>query len=145
MFKCEFPFEENSAKQSAASKNNIYSSVQQSLPCNEKKTITIGEQSTLQIVKATEIKRKVALKKENPSTRRAKTENKPLNDLRYNGINHWPEIDGNRNASRCRGEQCNQKTHCFCTECKVHLCLTKNRNCFKNFHVLNIKKPSETF
>lgn len=73
------------------------------------------------------------------TAKRAKTEKRPLNKIRYDTVNHWPDIDGNENATRCKNENCMRKTHFFCSKCNVHLCLIQDRNCFKNFHVLNLE------
>lgn len=58
---------------------------------------------------------------------------KPTNDVIRDGIQHWPTYGIKRN--RCR--------HClvgfseiYCTKCNMCLCLNKNRNCFRDFHVL---------
>lgn len=72
------------------------------------------------------------------NTTRKKTEKKPLNEIRYDTVNHLPDVDNSKNGSRCKNENCEFKTHVFCTKCQVHLCLIKGRNCFKKFHTLNI-------
>lgn len=64
-----------------------------------------------------------------------KTEKKPHNRLRYDQINHLPEVDKNRNSTRCKNEDCKHKSHIWCSKCNVHLCLQSNRNCFKDFHI----------
>lgn len=69
--------------------------------------------------------------------KRAKYQKKPENKVRYQKQNHLPEFDSNKNATRCKNENCISRTHIFCTKCNVHLCIAKNRNCFKEFHILN--------
>lgn len=72
----------------------------------------------------------VSLKKKNTA------EKKPHNRLRYDQISHFPAVDTNRNGTRCKNENCTQKTHFLCTKCNVHLCLKSDRNCYKDFHIL---------
>lgn len=49
---------------------------------------------------------------------------------------HMPEntSSSQESRSRCRFPGCKQFTFVKCTTCKVYLCFTNNRNCFKNFH-----------
>lgn len=68
---------------------------------------------------------------------RAATEKRPMNEIRYDAVNHWPELDGKKTGARCKNENCKQKSQFFCSKCEVHLCLTKDRNCFKKYHILN--------
>lgn len=69
---------------------------------------------------------------------RVKMKKKPRNELRYDEISHFPEVDKKRNASRCK--DCKGSTHFFCSKCNVHLCLNSNRNCFEDFHILKLAK-----
>lgn len=59
---------------------------------------------------------------------------RPVEDVRYDQMAHWPSHDGNR-EQRCMLEGCKQKTRTMCDKCQVHLCLCKARNCFKAFHI----------
>jgi len=54
--------------------------------------------------------------------------------LRYDRINHLPEFDDLKDATLCKNEGCSKKSHVKCTKCNVHLCLTKKRNCFYDYH-----------
>lgn len=61
------------------------------------------------------------------------TENRPIEDVRFDQIGHWP-IHTDAKAQRCKMEGCTGKVRVFCEKCKVHLCLTKSRNRFEDFH-----------
>lgn len=60
---------------------------------------------------------------------------------RFDGMNHWPEHDEKYSRSVCKWSGCNQRTHVFCTKCKVSLCFNKNRNCFRHFHTHSLVLP----
>lgn len=64
-------------------------------------------------------------------------ENRPSVDIRHDGMDHMPHLDGKSEGKRCKNRKCNKKTHFLCDKCKVHLCLTKNRNCFVAYHRSN--------
>lgn len=72
------------------------------------------------------------------SKQRSKTEKKPANKIRYDQIGHLPEFDEKKNPTRCKNDDCRHTTHAFCSKCRVHLCLLQSRNCFRDFHVLDI-------
>jgi hypothetical protein len=57
---------------------------------------------------------------------------RPIDDIRYDNVSHWPTIS--ENQGRCKRELCTQISKTVCEKCNVHLCLTKNNNCFKDFH-----------
>ncbi|KAL4088559.1 hypothetical protein QTP88_023651 [Uroleucon formosanum] len=63
----------------------------------------------------------------------------PLDVSRYDRLDHMPKIDCLKNATKCKNPMCsrNNRTHFYCTKCNVHLCLTKERNCFADFHKKN--------
>lgn len=69
---------------------------------------------------------------------RSKKEYRPKHYLRYDGKNHLPRFDSNDYASRCKNEDCKYKTNVICTKCSLHLCFTRARNCFENFHTLEL-------
>lgn len=69
-------------------------------------------------------------------TKERKTEKRPDHFIRYDQLSHFPEIDENSIAVRCKKEGCTFKTNVFCVKCKVHLCFIKGRNCFRCFHDL---------
>ncbi|KAL1486516.1 hypothetical protein MTO96_046928 [Rhipicephalus appendiculatus] len=58
---------------------------------------------------------------------------RPVEDVRYDQIGHWPVAK--EEQQRCMLEGCKGKPRIKYEKCNVHLCLTKARNCFKEFHV----------
>lgn len=54
--------------------------------------------------------------------------------MRYDNFNHWVEFDKKKSRSRCKLADCNGFTHAHCTKCKLSLCCSVNRNCFRKFH-----------
>lgn len=77
------------------------------------------------------------------SSQRSTTEKRPANAIRYDQLAHLPEIDEKQNGTRCKNDNCQQKTHILCSKCQVHLCLVQSRNCFKDFHLLKISGENE--
>lgn len=71
-----------------------------------------------------------------PLKKKSKYEKRPMNNVRYDRIDHIPGVDSNSNATRCKLESCKFKTHTFCSKCEVHLCLLTDRNCYEEFHTL---------
>lgn len=53
-------------------------------------------------------------------------------EVRYNGAEHIPDYAVTK--LHCKIRKCAFKTFWYCTKCKVHLCLAKERNCFKSYH-----------
>lgn len=58
----------------------------------------------------------------------------PCPDKRYDGFEHWPLNEDLKNPLRCRLEGCDSRTRIKCSKCDIYLCLTKHKNCFKQFH-----------
>ncbi|XP_055760700.1 uncharacterized protein LOC129838053 [Salvelinus fontinalis] len=60
----------------------------------------------------------------------------PLPDVatRYDGLGHWPEQLGEGEAGRCRFGGCERMSRVRCLKCCVFLCISRNHNCFLNFH-----------
>lgn len=60
----------------------------------------------------------------------------PSDEVRYDQKYHWPKWDVLNNATRCKNPTCPSYnlTHVYCTKCNIHLCLTKESNCFAKFH-----------
>lgn len=56
-------------------------------------------------------------------------------DQRYDRQDHWPESDQHTSRSLCKMRGCSSLTHSYCTKCDIHLCFTKTRNCFRQFHL----------
>jgi len=66
-----------------------------------------------------------------PPQKKYKTSTRPVNDIRFDCYEHWPEHINNK--QRCK--------HCikaysrtWCSKCKLALCYTGPRNCFKDYH-----------
>lgn len=57
---------------------------------------------------------------------------RPGNNFRYDGIEHYPGVS---DSARCKMEGCKLKSLYYCIKCKVHLCLKRNMNCFRRFHI----------
>nr|XP_057940296.1 uncharacterized protein LOC131136941 isoform X2 [Doryrhamphus excisus] len=68
----------------------------------------------------------------NPSTR----EESALPDAatRYDGSGHWPEQLAEGEGGRCRFGDCQRTSRVLCLKCCVFLCISRNHNCFLNFH-----------
>ncbi|XP_077455612.1 zinc finger protein 576, tandem duplicate 1 [Stigmatopora argus] len=68
----------------------------------------------------------------NPGT----VEENPLPDAatRYDGSGHWPEQLGEGEGGRCRFGDCQRTSRVLCLKCCVFLCISRNHNCFLNFH-----------
>ncbi|XP_059194438.1 uncharacterized protein LOC131975713 [Centropristis striata] len=60
----------------------------------------------------------------------------PLPDAatRYDGSGHWPEQLGEAEGGRCRYGDCQRTSRVLCLKCCVFLCISRNHNCFLNFH-----------
>lgn len=64
-------------------------------------------------------------------------EESPLPDTatRYDGSGHWPEQLGEgEGGGRCRFRDCQRTSRVLCLKCCVFLCISRNNNCFLNFH-----------
>ncbi|XP_034731245.1 uncharacterized protein LOC117946885 isoform X2 [Etheostoma cragini] len=58
----------------------------------------------------------------------------PDADTRYDGSGHWPEQLGEGEGGRCRFGDCQRTSRVLCLKCCVFLCISRNHNCFLNFH-----------
>ncbi|KAM4735406.1 LOW QUALITY PROTEIN: zinc finger protein 576, tandem duplicate 1 [Anableps anableps] len=63
-------------------------------------------------------------------------EESPLPDIttRYDGSGHWPEQLAEGEGGRCRFGDCQRTSRVLCLKCCVFLCISRNHNCFLNFH-----------
>ena len=69
-----------------------------------------------------------------PPEKRSVPAIRPIPDVRYDGVHHWPQhLDGL--GQHCKMEQCTGRSRIKCTKCDVFLWLMKERNCFKAFHI----------
>ena len=55
---------------------------------------------------------------------------KPIADVRYDEMHHWPEFGDERNIWRV----CSMLSSTYRSKCKANLCIQKKRNCFHDFH-----------
>ena len=60
---------------------------------------------------------------------------KPVHDKRYDGYDHWPTIDEIASPRSCQLESCKSRTRTRCTKCDQYLCLSKDKDCFRLFHL----------
>lgn len=58
----------------------------------------------------------------------------PTDVTRKDNIGHYVYMDDLRDATFCKLEGCKKRTHLVCKKCNVHLCITKVRNCFYDYH-----------
>lgn len=65
---------------------------------------------------------------------RSRGEKRPLVEIQSDLLDHMPQFDENKEATRCKNPGCRQRSHVYCDKCSVHLCLVRNRNCFVSFH-----------
>ncbi|XP_072316228.1 zinc finger protein 576, tandem duplicate 1 [Eucyclogobius newberryi] len=53
---------------------------------------------------------------------------------RYDGSGHWPEQLAEGEGGKCRFGDCQRTSRVLCLKCCVFLCISRNHNCFMNFH-----------
>lgn len=58
---------------------------------------------------------------------------RPAAEIARDGVGHFPAHDDGT-ATRCKMVGCKGKSRVKCIKCKVHLCSTKDKNCFLAFH-----------
>lgn len=73
---------------------------------------------------------------DSPQPKRRNTEVRPSNNSRLDSLDHLPEFDNKKEATRCKFKNCKGRTHIFCLKCNVHMCFVKERNCFIKFHTI---------
>ena len=72
-----------------------------------------------------------------PSSRLSDTDAKrtcgyPSNEIHFAKVAHMPFFSDKR--KKCKNTNCSGKTHIYCQECNINLCLNKHKNCFASFH-----------
>lgn len=65
--------------------------------------------------------------------KKGQTVHVPPKEVRMDGVFHIPIVKSSR--QRCKLPTCKHLSYIQCEKCGVHLCLNKNNNCFKTFHV----------
>ena len=64
------------------------------------------------------------------NNRQRHVELRPVADVRYDNLGHFPQwVSRGRCKAACPGF-----TYVSCVKCDVHLCLNKDRNCFRDYH-----------
>lgn len=72
---------------------------------------------------------------ERPIRKKKRTIPQPPAELRKSMALHLPTIPDAEKCFRCRMPGCKSNRARFqCSTCKMHLCITKERNCFKTYH-----------
>lgn len=66
--------------------------------------------------------------------KRGAMERRPIPEVQSDMLDHMPNYDAKKEATRCKLPGCSGKTHVYCDKCKVHFCFVSQRNCFKNAH-----------
>ncbi|KAK8373779.1 hypothetical protein O3P69_015690 [Scylla paramamosain] len=56
----------------------------------------------------------------------------PEDDIRKDGIGHFPAFSANR--ATCKLPGCKSKVRMYCLKCNVYLCCDQKKNCFLDFH-----------
>lgn len=69
------------------------------------------------------------------TTKSKKPNQMEIDNSRYDKYDHWPKKDNKKSQSRCKMENCGEKTHIYCSKCQLHLCITSSRNCFVDYHI----------
>ncbi|XP_046392264.1 piggyBac transposable element-derived protein 3-like [Ischnura elegans] len=72
--------------------------------------------------------------KQEAVTKKNKVESRPYQETQKDLVDHFPEYDDIKEATRCKAIGCRGKTHVFCVKCNVNLCFVKGRNSFELFH-----------
>ncbi|CAK1602445.1 unnamed protein product [Parnassius mnemosyne] len=61
--------------------------------------------------------------------------NRPLAEKRHDGYEHFPTSDDIKAPRTCRLETCSSRSKIRCDKCNVYLCLSRDKNCFKAYHI----------
>ena len=69
-----------------------------------------------------------------PAKKRRAMEQRPIQEVQTDMLDHMPNYDEKKEATRCKLPGCSGKTHVYCDKCKVHFCFVSQRNCFKDAH-----------
>ncbi len=59
---------------------------------------------------------------------------RPLPEVQFDMVDHMPNYDEKKEATRCKMPYCTGKTHVFCDKCNIHLCFVPQWNCFRAAH-----------
>ncbi|PNF34042.1 hypothetical protein B7P43_G03481 [Cryptotermes secundus] len=66
---------------------------------------------------------------------RLRGETRPPEEIQYDGAQHWPLHENGALPTRCKFPECKGRSRVKCEKCNVRLCLSKEKNCFRSFHL----------
>uniref|UniRef100_A0A3B4A161 PiggyBac transposable element-derived protein domain-containing protein n=1 Tax=Periophthalmus magnuspinnatus TaxID=409849 RepID=A0A3B4A161_9GOBI len=84
----------------------------------------------------TSIAQALCLQGKDLSRKRSATKAIPTQEVRSDSVGHWPVMETVR--QRCKRPNCKGLTVSKCVKCNVHLCLSKRKNCFRDFHEIRV-------
>lgn len=58
----------------------------------------------------------------------------PPNDVRYDGVEHFPMFLSRAGKKTCKLPGCTSETQIVCRKCNINLCLSQQKDCFYDFH-----------
>lgn len=61
----------------------------------------------------------------------------PVDDVRFDGFNHMITFLDRSGKKMCKNPGCKSDTQAFCTKCKLNLCCSTAKDCFRQFHTPN--------
>ena len=67
---------------------------------------------------------------------RRRGESRPPEEIRFDGAQHLPLHENGVLPTRCKFPECKGRSRIKCEKCNVHLCLSKEKNCFRSFHLI---------
>lgn len=88
----------------------------------------VGTERTSKRGRPSDVENQIVQKKKRSTT----TSYIPPKDIRLDGKFHWPLYTATR--QRCKFPLCKYCSQVKCNKCGVYLCLSKNNNCFLQFH-----------
>ncbi|XP_048064107.1 piggyBac transposable element-derived protein 3-like [Megalobrama amblycephala] len=81
--------------------------------------------------KAKKVGRPLSCPEAAPSAPRKRSSCSVSLDVRRDAMDHFPTWETRQRCKHCTN---NHFSHVYCEKCKVHLCLNKDRNCFRDYH-----------
>lgn len=80
---------------------------------------------------AKKVGRPLSCPEEAPSAPRKRSSCSVPLDVRRDAMDQFPTWETRQRCKHCTN---NHLSHVYCEKCKVHLCLNKDRNCFRDYH-----------
>lgn len=65
---------------------------------------------------------------------------RPVLEVQTDMVDHLPNDDREKEATRCKLQGCSGMTHIFCDKCKVHHFFVSQRNCFKYAKLVTLRR-----